>query len=144
MNRHRRPRFGRGFTILEIVVSMILLGSVLAIVVPLTKRAVDQRRQAETRRAALIEVSNALERLAADPTTWPEPGTATDVPLPDRLAARLREPRLVVASAALSGPPSGRRFDASLTWAEPTGGRSAPLRLSAFAFESGTGEGGEP
>lgn len=122
---------------------MILLGAVLGVIVPLAKRANDQARLSSTRRAALLEVSNALERVAADPATWPAAGEERSMPLPDSLATRLPEATLVVSSVALGDPP-GRRFDASLTWVEPTKGRAAPIRLSAFAFESAAPEGGAP
>lgn len=132
-----------GFTIPEIIVSMILLGAVLGVIVPLAKRANDQARLSSTRRAALLEVSNALERLTADPAAWPAPGEEWTVPLPDSLNRQLPEAKLVISNMAVEDPP-GRRFDASLTWVEPTKGRSAPIRLSAFAFEPPTAAGGAP
>ncbi|MGC1273827.1 MAG: hypothetical protein WBC44_08985 [Planctomycetaceae bacterium] len=124
----------RGFTITEVVVSMILLGTVVGIVVPLTKRAIDQREQAQVRRAALIEVSNALERLVADPTAGPKSGEVREMPLPERLSSQLREPHFSVTAVPIEGTAEGRRFDAVLTWVEPNGRRSSPIRLSAFAF----------
>ena len=144
MSRHTAFPNRRGFTISEIIVAMILLGSVIAMLVPLTKRAIDQRRAVETRRAALIEVSNALERVTADASAWPEPGTVQSAPLPDAFAGRLREARLEITSVPLDESPPGRRFDATLTWLEPTGRHAAPLRLSAFAFEGPSAEGGTP
>ena len=134
----------RGFTLLEIIVSMILLGIVLAMVVPMTRLVVEQRRRSETRRAALLEVSNALERLTIDPSRGPAVGEEQTLPVSESLAARLKEPTLVVRTEAVDGPPAGRRFDASLTWSERSGRRAAPLRLSAFVFEAGDSDGDEP
>ena|SRR5690606_3480610 len=129
-----------GFSLLEIIVSMILMGAVLAMVVPLTKRVVEQRRSAETRRAALLEVSNVLERLTADASDRPAAGEERRVPVPDHLTSRLENPAMVVAATAIDGPPAGVRLDASLTWTEPSGRTAAPLRLSAFVFETDRGD----
>lgn len=133
----------RGFTITEVVVSMILLGTVVGIVVPLTKRAIDQREQAQIRRAALIEVSNALERVVADPPAGPKLEEVREMPLPERLSSQLRDPHFAITAVPLENTAKGRRFDAELTWLEPNGRRSSPIRLSAFAFTS-TADGGTP
>ena len=136
---------------------MILLGTVITLIAPLAKRAIDERERSHLRRAGLIEMSNVLERLVADPSAWPPPGDERTVPLPEELASRFDEPQLTIASVALDGPVAGRRFDAALSWRAPNGRRTAPLRLSAFAFpdqSSGTantaqsdsprGDGGSP
>src|SRR5690349_7433443 len=104
-----RLRFGlvttgqtrRGFSLLEVIVAMILLGAVLAVVVPFAKRANERQRATEGRRAALLEVSNALERITADPATGPAAGEEKEVPLPEAVARRFDEPRLVVRGTAL-------------------------------------------
>lgn len=134
--RRSAERPPRGFTIPEIIMSMVLLGAVLAVIVPLARRANDQGRASATRRAALLEVSNALERITADPAAGPAAGEERTVPVSTGLARRLEEPTLVVTGVAVEDPP-GRRFDAALTWVEPNGRRAAPIRLSAFAFEDG-------
>ncbi len=144
MARSPRPSSPRrAFNIPEILVSLMLLGVALSVIVPLARRANEQGRRSETRRAALLEVSNALERLTANPTSGPTPGSEQTLPLSESLSRRLTEPQLVVRTVALEDP-VGRRFDAALTWREPTGGRSAPLRLSAFAFDRPVAAGEAP
>lgn len=125
-----------GFTVTEVVITMILLGAVISMIAPLTRRAIDQREQSQQRRAALIEVSNALERIAADPSSWPAPGEELSLPLPEEVAAPFDDPQLTITSVSLQEPVAGRRFDAALTWRAPNGRQAAPLRLSAFAFPS--------
>jgi prepilin-type N-terminal cleavage/methylation domain-containing protein len=137
----RRRTRRRGFTVLEVIVTMILLGAVLGVMVPLTKRATEQRRLSETRRAALLEASNALERLAADPAAAPAAGEERTVPLPETLSRRLPDAALVVRGEAQTDPP-GRRLDASLSWTEPNGRRATPVRLSAFVFDAPARRGG--
>jgi type II secretory pathway pseudopilin PulG len=132
--KHYVPPPSRGFTVFEIVIAMLLLGTVIAFVVPVTKRAIDQRRRSDDRRAALLEVSNALERVVAEAASGTEPNAEREMPIPDDLARRFREPRLVVTSAELDGPPAGRRFDAAFGWVGENGSSAAPIRLSAFMF----------
>ena len=57
----------RGFTLLEIMISMVLLGVLAAAVVPTTKKVVKRRNEVELRRA-LMEVREAIDRFkrAAD------------------------------------------------------------------------------
>lgn len=122
-----------GFTVLEIVVSMILLGVVLGLVAPLAKRANLQRERNEARRAALFELSNVLEQRTANPADWPAVTESQSIEVPARLQSRFPEAALAVMRHRVEEP-AGFRFDATFTWKEPNGQRAAPLRLSAFAF----------
>ena len=118
---------------LEIIVSMILLGVVLSLVAPLAKRMNEQRQRNEARRAALFELSNVLEQQTADPTGWPQGAETRSLDVPAHLKAKFPQPELVVARHRVDTP-DGYRFDATFTWQEPNGQRAAPMRLSAFAF----------
>ncbi len=122
-----------GFTVLEIVVSMILLGVVLSLLAPLAKRANAQRERNEARRAALFELSNVLERQTANPADWSEGTEVRVIEVPTRLMSSFPQAELAVTRHLLEAP-AGYRFDATFTWSEPNGQRAAPLRLSAFAF----------
>ncbi|MDQ3332722.1 MAG: type II secretion system GspH family protein [Planctomycetota bacterium] len=137
----RRPSPNPGYTVLEIIVSMILLGIVLGMVAPLAKRVVEQRRRTESRLAALFEVSNVLERMTEDRAAWPSEGERRTMDLSGNLRSRFQEPELVVSSTVLDEPP-GRRFDATFSWREPNGRRASPVTLSAFSFDAS--EGGSP
>jgi type II secretory pathway pseudopilin PulG len=128
-----------GFTVLEIIVSMILLGVVLSMVAPLTKRVVDQRRANEARRAALFEVSNDLERLVADRSAWPNAGEQKSLDISASLRTRFHEPEVTIRRITLTDP-TGERFDASFSWKEPNGRRAAPVTLSAFSFDTNAGD----
>jgi type II secretory pathway pseudopilin PulG len=139
MKRDALP-LSRGFTVFEIVIAMLLLGAVIAFIVPVTKRAIDQRRRSDDRRAALLEVSNALERVVTEAGFRTEPEPEREVPVPADLARRFREPRLTVSSVALAGQPAGRRFDAAFTWVAESGSPASPIRLSAFTFAAAPGE----
>jgi len=127
-----------GFTVLEIVVSMILLGVVLGLVAPLAKSVHAQRERNEARRAALFELSNVLERQTATPTDWPDETDQKIVEVPARLTSDFRQAELAVTRYRLEAP-AGYRFDATFTWNEPNEQRAAPLQLSAFAFPNTEG-----
>lgn len=134
----QRPR--RGFTLLEVIVTVIVFGIVLSIVANLTRRAIDQRRRLDVRRAALLEVSNALEILEADRSARPAPGESRELSLPEFLTSQLDSPRLIARATALDGAPGGVRLDVELTWMTEHGRRSAPLELSTILYpESMTG-----
>jgi len=133
----------RAFTVTEVIVSMILLGTAIGIIAPLAKRAIDVREQAQLRRTALIELSNTLERLELDAALGPAPGQSKTLDIPSPLARRLKNPELIVAATALDDDPAGVRLDAVLSWTAPNGRQTAPLRLSAFVFEAAPA-GGSP
>lgn len=148
MMPHVNPRPARrGFTMLEIIVTVIVFGVVLSLVTTLTRRAIDQRRLLDTRRAALLEVSNALEVLEADPAARPQPGRQRQLELPEALANKLDEPTLIARATSLAGPPARLRLDVELTWMTGQNRPAAPITLSTVVFpmprseeESGAGE----
>lgn len=127
-----------GFTVLEVIVSMILLGVVLSLVAPLAKNANQQRQRNEARRAALFELSNVLEQQAANLAEWPDDAEEQPFEIPATLQSRFREADLTISRHRIENP-TGFRFDATFTWQEPNGRRSAPLKMSAFAFAAAEG-----
>ena len=136
-DRHSRVTTRRrGFTLVEAVVSMTLLGAVLATIVPLARTASGQWRRTEARRVAVLEASNALERMTADPAAAPAVGEERTVSLPEDWPAGWREPTLTVQAVAITGDVPGRRLDATLAWTDPEG-RPASVRQSAFLFGEG-------
>ena len=124
----------RGFTLLEVIVAVIVFGVVLSIIANLTRRAIDQRRRLEVRRVALLEVSNALEVLEAEPASRPAPGQRRELAVPEMLGDRLESPRLMTRATALEGMAAGVRLDVSLTWMTDHGRRSAPIELSTIVY----------
>ena len=57
----------RGMTLLELAVAGTLLGTLLVVCLQLLQATAAQRRAADQRQLALLEVGNVLERLAARP-----------------------------------------------------------------------------
>jgi type II secretory pathway pseudopilin PulG len=134
----RSRRTETGFTVLEVIVSMILLGVVLSLIAPLAKRANEQRQRNEDRRAALFELSNVLEQQVAEPDRWPADAETQLAAVPAHLQGHFPQAEFTVSRQRVENP-AGYRFDAAFTWMEPNGRRAAPLRLSAFAFPKAEG-----
>ena len=57
----------RGMTLLELVVAGALLGTLLVVCLQLLAATAAQRRAADQRQLAVLEVGNVMERLAARP-----------------------------------------------------------------------------
>ena len=129
---NRLPR--RGFTLLELTATVLLLGTVLLTLAPVLRQAAVQRRDAGHRQAALLEVQNALERLTALPYDSITPEAARDVPLSESIGAQLREPRLTI-SVSETNDPAGKRIAAELRWQDRAGNHASPARLITWIFE---------
>lgn len=139
---HRVRAVRPGFTVFEVVITTVLLGTLLAVIIPVSKRAIDHQKKTEARRLALIEISNGLERITADRDSWPPLGEEKEMPLEAMIFRQFPRPRLIVQAVEVNTPGSNAtRLDAALTWETPQGGRTPPLRLSAFAFNAPTSEG---
>ena len=122
---------------------MILLGAVLSMLAPAARQAALQRRRSEARRLGVLELSNVLERLVAQPASAPAVGQTRSQPVSAALAADFPEGAVTVQAAAVAGDVPSRRLDATLTWTRPNAPAPAPLRLSAFLFETPTANAGE-
>ena len=143
MSSPRHPTTRLGFTLIEVIVTVIIFGVVLGLVSQLARRAVDQRRMLKARQTALIEVSNALEVLEARPGSRPAPGQERQLPLPKNLAEEFESPRLIARASALETDSSGVRLDVAFTWMTDHNRRSAPITLSTVVFPKGSA-GGTP
>lgn len=131
---HRR----RGFTLLELMATVILLGTVLLTLAPVLRWAALQRRDADHRQAGLLEVQNALERLTALPYESITAEAAADVRLSDSTRSLLREPRLTISVTETDDEPAGKRVSAELRWQDRAGNDAAPVRLTTWIFEPTT------
>ena len=124
----------RGFTVLELMATVILLGAVLLTLPPVLRQAAVQRRDAGHRQTALLEVQNALERLTARPYASITPDAARGVALSESARSLLREPRLTI-SLSETNDPAGKRIAAELRWQDRAGNDAAPVLLTTWVFE---------
>ena len=129
----RYPGARRGLTLTEVVVATALLGAVTAGTLPVLHGVRQVRRELDLRRTATVELTNALDALAARPVGELPPGPLADIPLRPGFAERLDAPQWSVEAFPPDGG-GGIRLTASLSWLDRGGTRVSPLRLSAWAF----------
>lgn len=121
-----RPRLPtgcrRGFTLVEMGAALALLGTVLALLVPVLSRTSGLRDQINHREVALSAVANLLERAALVTA----PTVESLQPIAEELTtdARLHVPQWKIVVTPESSPPL-QRVEATLSWQASTETRSS-------------------
>ena len=124
----------RGMTIMELLVSLLILGAAMAALVQFVLLVGRQQQSLHQRRLALQEVGNQAERLAL--ASWDE--TA-----PDKLKTWQPSPDLVdvlpraTCQATVSeeeGAPASRRIRLEVTWTNAAGQPVEPVTLTLWKF----------
>ena len=130
--RHCQKR--RGMTIMELLVSLVILGAAMATLVQLVTLAARQRRSLDQRRVALQEVANQAERLAllAWDETTPEK-LKTWQPSADLVAA-LPRATCQVSVRDESGEPPRRCIRLEVVWTNAAGQEVEPVTLTLWKF----------
>lgn len=126
----RRRR--RGFAMVELTISTLLIAAALAIVVQTVGWLAAQRRGAERRQRATQEAANLMERLAARPWDELTPELARSLTLSPATAATLRDGALDVAIAPGRGEPASKSVAITIRWGDRSGTSAAPVRLVAW------------
>ena len=129
----------RGFTMLELMITMILLGAVIVTVTPLLRWAAVQYREADRRGVALQEIQNVLERLSARSYESLTPETVNGIEISGSTRSRLREPRLKITLEA-SEEPQAKQIVVELHWKDAVGNEVTPVRLTTWVFPLSAGE----
>lgn len=127
-------RRSAGFTILELMVTLILLASVMATVVPLLSWVNAQRRAADARQVAVQEATNILERFSARDWDDVSQPSAIAVKLSADTAESLRDARLKVTVHWDPQQPTAKRITVELRWKNREGDELSPVRLTGFVF----------
>ncbi len=129
----------RGFSLLELAVAGALLGALLVVCLQLIGAMAAQRRAADQRRLAVVEVGNILERLAARP--WDEL-TSKNVgqemeekeKLSPQAASRLPGAELKIEVTQPAKEPDARRIVVSLRWQDAAGVLLPPVRIATWRY----------
>jgi prepilin-type N-terminal cleavage/methylation domain-containing protein len=130
MNSRSRQR---GMTVVELTVSLVVLGVAMAAVVQLVALAASQRRAMAQRRIALQEIANQAERIALLP--WSE--TAPDKLTGWQPSAELSEVLPAAqCSIAVSEEPAApaRKIRLEVAWTNSVGQPMEPVGLSIWRF----------
>lgn len=130
----RRP-IRRAFTLLELIVTCLLLGVLFTAMVPLLATTARQRQASDRRLAATNHASNVLERWTALDYAELTVGSTTNHPLPDEVARLLPGGVTEVSVADETAGPPARRIAVTVRW-QDRHGPARPVRLTGWVFHS--------
>lgn len=142
--RRRAPRragrtFGgakarRAFTLVEVIVSSILLATVVVTVAPLLGWVAAERRAAAQRQFAMQEAENLMERITLLDWTELTSDRLAQWDLSSEAAEVLPDRQLTATVEEVPGPPPARRVQIVLTWQNRAGETVSPVRLTSWFF----------
>ncbi len=127
----------RGFTLVEILVSVAMLATAMSLTVGLLGALAAERRAAERRLCAVQEVANLMERVSARPWGEVTPESLRTVSLSPRALQALPGAELTATVDDASAGPGGKRISLRLRWRDRAGTWTAPVRLSAWIYRLG-------
>ena len=128
------PRRKRaGLLMVEMIVSLILLGTVVSIVIPTLGWMGRQNRLSLQKQEAIQGLHNLMEDLTARPSAELTPRAAEKIELPAALRRQLPGAKLQVEIT--EAPPNAKRIRLRLAWIGQNGRPLAPLRLSAWVYD---------
>jgi type II secretory pathway pseudopilin PulG len=127
----------RGFTLVEITASVVMLAAAMTLTVQLLGALAAERRAAERRLCAVQEVANLMERVAARPWAEVTPESLRTVSLSPRALQALPGAELTATVDDASAGPGGKRISLRLRWRDRAGTWTAPVRLSAWIYRLG-------
>jgi type II secretory pathway pseudopilin PulG len=123
-----------GLTLIETLAAVVVLSAAVVAVAQTVAATARQRELAERRAIALQEAANVLERLQR--LTYDEVTAEHVAPwrLSPEAKQRLPDGRLHVTIQPGGEGPAGKRLSAEVDWREADGGRSRPVRLTAWRY----------
>jgi Tfp pilus assembly protein PilV len=121
----------RGSLLPEVLISAAVLAVILSLTVKVLGQVGHQRRAAERRQRALVEVANAMERITAFPYGEVTEAHARDLKVSPESTASLPDAELNVNLRDETAAPDrpSRRIAVRLRWKNPSGEWEAPVRL---------------
>jgi len=122
-------------TLLELAVAGALLGTLLVVCLQLLQASAAQRRSADQRQLALIEVGNVLERLAARPWAELTPKSVANEKPSAWLGNRLRDAELKIEVTTPAGDPDAKRIAVSLRWQDRNGRYLPPVGIATWRWK---------
>jgi Tfp pilus assembly protein PilV len=124
----------RGMTLVELFVAATMLGMLLVVCVQLLSATAAQRRAADQRQLAIMELSNVLERIAARPWADLTPQAfAAEKPSAEAVE-KLPEAELKVEVTTPSAEPKAKRITVSLRWQDRNSQFVAPVKITTWKY----------
>ncbi len=135
----------RGFTLIETMVALGVLGVVLLLLAQLGGQVLLERRRNAARQEAVEAAANVLEAARACPWDELTPAWAARQRLPESLSRRLPGGRLQVRVEPEASRPNTRRVTVEVRWSHNDNRPAPPVQLVALrSARSGPAAGGKP
>ncbi len=133
----RRDARRSGASLIEMIVSCVLLGAVLVTAAPLMGWVSAERRAADQRQFALLQATNLMESIGRMP--WDQISTESlgNLSLSAETTQFLKAGELTVELQQQEGPPVSKRVTVRITWNDRAGQRLSPAELSAWFYHTG-------
>ncbi|QDT24828.1 type IV pilus modification PilV family protein [Gimesia panareensis] len=125
-----KPR--HGFTLVEMMVSGVLLTTVFMIVVPSLYWVHREQKQTEQRQVALVEVENLMERVAALPYRQINQPTVDKFVISENVMQQLPEADLQIQILETKDLPLMKRIQIQLGWQDARNLKIQPVRLTSW------------
>lgn len=142
----RRPR--RGYTVVELIVTSLLLGTVFSTLAPILGSVNRLRQSGERRQLAMQEVANLMEELSVREWSQLTAEGTEDITLTPAVQAALPDAELTIrilpeeseVAAVEADAIEVRRIEISLRWREQGDQFIAPVRLTTWRYAPAPGE----
>jgi type II secretory pathway pseudopilin PulG len=125
----------RAFTIVEILLAMLLLGTLTALCLQFFAGVTAQRREQSADLAATQEAANIMERLAGFAWDNLPKQSGGQFPLSAQARKVLPDARAEVKVYDVSGPPPARRIAATVFWRPQAGEPERKARVVAWRYK---------
>ena len=126
----------KGFTLLELTVTAFLLGAVMTLMVQFLAVIAAQRRGAERRTTAILEVGNLMEAFTARGFESVTTESARSLSLSEQARDALPDAELSIDVSEEGKRPVAKRVALALRWKDRAGRFVAPTRLTAWLYRS--------
>ena len=124
----------RGMVMLEAIVAGTLLGTLLVVCLQLLSAAAAQRRAADQRQCAILELANVMERVAARPWAELTAAALAQEKLSPSAAGQLPGAELKIEISTDAKDPDAKRITATLRWQDRSGQLVAPMTLTTWRY----------
>ena len=124
----------KGFTMIEVIAAIAVLAAAMVAVAQTVAVVARQRQRTERQTLAVQEAANLMERIYALPWNEVTQDQAVAARLSPAGRSRLPAAAVKVTVQASGDPPTEKRISVDIDWQEADGGRSRPVRLTAWRF----------
>ena len=124
-----------GFSILEITVASMLLGTLATLCVQYCHAMAVRRAIVERQKSAIQEASNLLEILAARPWEELTPHVADTQQLSERVMRTVPDARLEIEIGLPMGRPPAKRIAVEIHWPADQHAPAKPVRLVTWRYK---------